>query len=259
MVSDGHLKIGYETINAQMNWIAADNFRLTYYEIKSMEGKEIEIAPMDEDTDIVFAESITEETDLANVVIDNVYVTLDVTGNDGYDAEAQCIVLGSVISDEQIAAVADKDVSDESVKENFNGLIFEVPAGSGTISIVAQTKGTHALCVKIGDGQAQTFVQSERGTVEIPYTVDKDTYVYIYGTNATAQVKHRISGSNIENGVLIYGIKWAQDESTGINDLTAKEGMFHIYTLDGRPTKTLQKGVNIIRMSDGTVKKVWVK
>ncbi|MBR1667686.1 MAG: hypothetical protein IJ693_05320 [Bacteroidaceae bacterium] len=32
-----------------------------------------------------------------------------------------------------------------------------------------------------------------------------------------------------------------------------------IYTQEGKPTKTLQKGVNIIRYSDGQVKKVLVR
>ena len=32
-----------------------------------------------------------------------------------------------------------------------------------------------------------------------------------------------------------------------------------IFTLGGGKVDTLQKGINIIRMSDGTVKKVWVK
>lgn len=36
-------------------------------------------------------------------------------------------------------------------------------------------------------------------------------------------------------------------------------GTGRIFTLDGRQTSTLQKGVNITRMNDGTAKKVLVK
>lgn len=45
----------------------------------------------------------------------------------------------------------------------------------------------------------------------------------------------------------------------GIRGIIANEGDYQIYTIDGRPVSTLQKGVNILRMSNGSVKKVYVK
>lgn len=44
-----------------------------------------------------------------------------------------------------------------------------------------------------------------------------------------------------------------------IEDVYANDGEYHIYTMDGRPVDTLQKGVNIIRMKNGKIKKVYVK
>ena len=44
-----------------------------------------------------------------------------------------------------------------------------------------------------------------------------------------------------------------------IEDVSSDDGDYLIFTIDGRPTSTLQKGMNIIRMKDGTVKKVLVK
>ena len=186
-----------------------------------------EIAPMEEDVEVGFEESITEETDLTSTVVDNVYVTLDAEEKDGYDTEEKCIVLASAVTEEQLEVIADKDVQDEAVKENFNGLIFEVPAGKGAISINVQTKGSRTLNVKIGDAEAQTFVQPERGDVEITCTTTENTYVYIYSAATTV----------------------AADNN----------GTYQIYTLDGRPASTLQKGVNIIHYSDGTIKSVYVK
>ena len=48
-------------------------------------------------------------------------------------------------------------------------------------------------------------------------------------------------------------------ESTDIHTIVADKDVQQIYTLDGKPAKTLQKGVNIIRASDGTTKKVFVR
>ena len=44
-----------------------------------------------------------------------------------------------------------------------------------------------------------------------------------------------------------------------INDVIADDDEYQIFTLDGKPVETLQKGVNIIRYSDGTTKSVYVK
>ena len=219
-----------------------------------------EIAPMEEDVEVGFEESITEDTDLTSTVVDNVYVTIDVEENDGYDTEEKCIVLASTVTEEQFEVIADKDVLDEAVKENFNGLIFEVPAGKGTICINVQTKGSRTLNVKIGDAEAQTFVQPERGDVEIPCSTTENTYVYIYGAATAAGAQRRVSGKETENGVLIYGIKWETDDSLDINAIAAdNNGTYQIYTIDGRLVSTLQKGVNIIRYFDGTTKSVYVK
>lgn len=217
---------------------------------------------MEKEEVITFGEeNITEEIDLNDVVIDNVYVTLDTEANDGYDTEEQCIVLTSTVTEEQLTTIADKEVEDETVKENYNGLIIEVPAGSGIISITAQTKGSRTLCVKVGDSDTQTFTKPERGVVEVPYTTDKDTYVYIYGATSASAERRRAASSSVKDGVLIYGVKWQKDDATTISAIAPSEGnrTYGIFTLDGKPVTTLQKGVNIIRYSDGQTKKVFIK
>ena len=44
--------------------------------------------------------------------------------------------------------------------------------------------------------------------------------------------------------------------TTGILSIAVESGKAKIFTLDGRQVDTLQKGINIIRMDDGTIKKV---
>ena len=46
---------------------------------------------------------------------------------------------------------------------------------------------------------------------------------------------------------------------TGIDQLTSDEESYCIYSIDGTPVETLQKGVNIIKYKNGTSKKVVVK
>ena len=47
--------------------------------------------------------------------------------------------------------------------------------------------------------------------------------------------------------------------STGIKTINSKDASFDVYGINGVSRKTLRKGMNIIRMSDGSVKKVVVK
>ena len=45
----------------------------------------------------------------------------------------------------------------------------------------------------------------------------------------------------------------------GIQGIIADAGNYQVYTPDGKRIKTLQKGMNIVRMSNGTVLKVYVR
>ena len=49
------------------------------------------------------------------------------------------------------------------------------------------------------------------------------------------------------------------ESADGIRNVISDDGEYQIYTLDGKPVETLQKGVNIIKYEDGTSKKVVVK
>lgn len=50
-----------------------------------------------------------------------------------------------------------------------------------------------------------------------------------------------------------------EEITNGIENVIADDNTCQMYTSDGKPVETLQKGVNIIRKSDGTTKKVYVK
>lgn len=50
-----------------------------------------------------------------------------------------------------------------------------------------------------------------------------------------------------------------EEEADAIDDVTADDNEYQIYTMDGTLIETLQKGVNIIKYKNGNPKKVVVK
>ena len=54
--------------------------------------------------------------------------------------------------------------------------------------------------------------------------------------------------------VIVYA-----DFETGITDVMALQGVRCIYSPNGKRISKLQKGVNIVVMSNGSIKKVYVK
>ena len=187
-------------------------------------------------------------SDVSDNTIDNAYFNLP--SGDGYDASENGIVVNSTMTEEQLDAILKSDDPDAAIKANYKGIILEIPASYGTISVNVKTKGSHVLMVKIGeDGIPQSIVNALGGLVNINYNVAKTTKVYIYGAESLngAAPAHRASG---DNSVVLYGYKVSLG-STGIENIQvsdkikAKEVW---YTLDGRRLqgKPTMKGLYIV-------------
>ena len=212
------------------------------------------VEPMEETNEVDLAQ-LPEQMDLDGVVIGDTYYNIDTVNGDDYDAVNGCIVLKTSTTDENMQAVSGLLVSDELVKTGFKGIIFMVPAGTGTISINAETLGTSSLKVKIGSQPAQAFQLAERETVEIPYNVSEPTYVYIYagtGTQAARSVGAARAAA-AENSVKVYSYKWEPAAPTGINSIDNSQSATgneagDWYTIDGRKLsgKPAQKGIYIV-------------
>lgn len=153
---------------------------------------------------------INEQTDLTDAVIENTYYTMDADNGDGYDAEEQALVLNSTTTDEQMSTVTEGKVGEESVRDNYAGIILEV-SGSGIVSVDAKTIGTHVLNMQIGKEDPTKIAQSERGEVEIAYNVDNPTYIYIYASSNNAASRIVNTRGATENSVLLYGYKIVVD------------------------------------------------
>jgi hypothetical protein len=166
-----------------------------------------------ESTSVDISKTVTDNTDLSGSLIGNVYVTLDTEySGDGYSATEGCLVINSLTTEESIAAVsADDNADDLTVKNQLQGLMFEVPAGKGSISVDCQTLGTRMLCVQTGAKAPQKISLSSRGTTNIPYNLRKYTRVYIYAADGTESAPamdetalHRAVYAN-DNSVKLYG------------------------------------------------------
>ena len=221
------------------------------YDISYVKGtltiEAVEITPITETEETSFGEKITADTDLANTVIDNIYYNMDAASGDGYNATEKALVLNTTTTPEQMMAIQNSEVGDVAVRENFNGIIFEIPAGQGTITVDTKTVGTHVLNVKIGKDTPTQVQKSERGTADVFYNVSASTYVYLYAStqNGSAARLNR-AGTAGANSVLLYGYK-VTIGGTGIRQIN--KGQFttnDYYDLNGRKVKTLGKGVYII-------------
>lgn len=235
-----------------------------------------QVGVMDKDSKTSFAAGISEEADLGDAVIGDVYVT--VGDGDGYDSTDGSIVLNSTMTAAEVAGIGSLAPGKSDIANRFNGLIVKVNTGDGTMVIDCKTVGKNTLNVKVGEAEPQAFVKSDRGTIEVAYRVDKETCVYIYGAeqemadDAEAAKAHQVaacrplsraaalSASASENCVKIYAVGVSQ--STGINHtlIDSNSPIIGYYTLDGvKIEQPNAPGIYVVRRADGSNYKLVIK
>lgn len=235
-----------------------------------------QVGAMDKDSKTSFAAGISEEADLGDAVIGDVYVT--VGDGDGYDSTDGSIVLNSTMTAAEVAGIGSLAPGKSDIANRFNGLIVKVNAGDGTMVIDCKTVGKNTLNVKVGEAEPQAFVKSDRGTIEVAYRVGKETCVYIYGAeqemadDAETAKAHQVaacrplsraaafSASASENCVKIYAVGVSQ--STGINHtlIDGNSPIIGYYTLDGvKIEQPNAPGIYVVRRADGSNYKLVIK
>lgn len=235
-----------------------------------------QVGAMDKDSKTSFAAGISEEADLGDAVIGDVYVT--VGDGDGYDSTDGSIVLNSTMTAAEVAGIGSLAPGKSDIANRFNGLIVKVNAGDGTMVIDGKTVGKNTLNVKVGEAEPQAFVKSDRGTIEVAYRVDKETCVYIYGAEQevaddteTAKAHQvaacrplsraaALSASASENCVKIYAVGVSQ--STGINHtlIDGNSPIIGYYTLDGvKIEQPNAPGIYVVRRANGSNYKLVIK
>ena len=235
-----------------------------------------QVGAMDKDSKTSFAAGISEEADLGDAVIGDVYVT--VGDGDGYDSTDGSIVLNSTMTAAEVAGIGSLAPGKSDISNRFNGLIVKVNAGDGTMVIDCKTMGKNTLNVKVGEAEPQAFVKTDKGTIEVAYRVGKETCVYIYGAeqemadDAETAKAHQVaacrplsraaalSASASENCVKIYAVGVSQ--STGINHtlIDSNSPIIGYYTLDGvKIEQPNAPGIYVVRRADGSNYKLVIK
>lgn len=235
-----------------------------------------QVGAMDKDSKTSFAAGISEEADLGDAVIGDVYVT--VGDGDGYDSTDGSIVLNSTMTAAEVAGIGSLAPGKSDIANRFNGLIVKVNVGDGTMVIDCKTVGKNTLNVKVGEAEPQAFVKTDKGTIEVAYRVGKETCVYIYGAeqemadDAEAAKAHQVaacrplsraaalSASASENCVKIYAVGVSQ--STGINHtlIDSNSPIIGYYTLDGvKIEQPNAPGIYVVRRANGSNYKLVIK
>lgn len=104
----------------------------------------------------------------------------------------------------------------------------------------------------------------------LTYLVDGKTYKTYkldFGAHITPEAQPKKDGYTFSGWDMVPANMPAYDVTVNgsftlidaIEDVIADDGTYQIFTLDGRLVESLQKGVNIIRYSNGTTKSVYVK
>ena len=219
---------------------------------------EQELEPLEEDETIDIADEINEETNLDGNVVGDIFYNIS-SGNGAYDVANGCIVVTQPTEDN---AMEGKDICGEDFKAGFTGIVFKIPAGKGTVKVQAETTGNMVMKVKIGDNDPIEMELDGKLKVSFPYNVAQDTYVYIYGSTASSDVKG-MHKAPADGELKIYGVELKRDQTpTDIEVVTiankTDEGTA-IYNLSGQRLTTPQKGINIVRTPKGTTQKVFIK
>ena len=210
-----------------------------FADIVEMQG----IDPVTEE-EVSFSDVINETTDLSNTVIENTYYNLDEENGDGYDATTQALVLNSTMTAEQMNAIRDAEVGSVAISDNFNGIIFELSPGKGTVTIDAQTIGTHVLMVQIGNNTPTKVTKSERGSVDVPFDVKEPVYVYLYAsTDDGISARLDRAPSAGDNSVLLYGYKVTIEPATILGDVNS-DGLVNVTDIVATVNYIMEKPVD---------------
>ena len=223
----------------------------------------MDLTPMDKDERVSYGEygNISAVTNLKGTIIDKVYYNIG--ANDGwYDSADQCLVVSHPVNDEVVEEIVDMDLFSDEVLWNYTGMVIEIPEGIGNLAIDAKTTGGMMLNVKIGDAEPMAMELVRKQEAVFPYVASAPTYAYIYASLPSAAARS-LDITNEYASVRIYGIavERTSDTTTDISDTERMNDSRNatpvvVYDLNGRRLNTLTKGLNIVRMNDGRVKKV---
>lgn len=183
--------------------------------------------------------------------------------NVSFQNDKQCMNIKTIVKDVDLKSIVGVSLENDSWTSDYNGMVFKLRGGSGTITIDAETQGNRSLNVKIGDQEPIIKELDAKQKVSIPYQAEAESYVYIYSDELSHSEAKKSPAADNEEGMLsIFSIGWEFDDE-GSENLQEIKPVQTIesqrYLLDGRMATEGSRGLNIVRMNDGTYRKVFVK
>lgn len=209
---------------------------------KILEEGEIDLDPFEGYEKDAEPDDLKDAEDLSGVVINDIYYAMDTENGDGYDEVNDCLVFNSSLPE------TNEDELDNSstLPEDFYGICFQVPTGTGRVTIDVETAGSRTIGVKIGSQPAKRYAPNDRQQIVVEYSVSAPTYIYVYPSNQAASARRRVAAG--ENSVKIYGMKWEKlsDEPSGIVEVAVSDSQEQWYNLNGQRIVTPLKGIYIL-------------
>jgi hypothetical protein len=251
---DNALENLYVPVGTKALYEAADGWK-DFKNIIEMETKPIMESQV---IDFTTSRDTYYEKYLGGSIVDNLYFNIPNWEKGGYSDYDGCIKIYAT-SNFMNSVSKIEDLFEESFREQFTGIAFKVPAGNGTIKVLGTSEGNMQLTIKIGNSEPKQ-IQVQNDLVAIPYDVEYETDVYIYGSD-TEQARNLTRSSTTEGSVMIYqiGIEIDTNNSGIVDILKTEQQNVRIYSPSGKLLNKPQKGVNIIQLSDGKAKKIIIK
>ena len=135
---------------------------------------------------------VTTNGNLDNKVYDDVLYNLKSEDGNGYDATTQSILMATTMHGEDVdAIISNYKPGSYEYSQNFAGITFLVPAGTGKAIVVGHTSDEGVLNVKIGNNTPYVIPSGVPvGTrFTFPYDVEEATYVYVYSDSPIKTVE----------------------------------------------------------------------
>lgn len=222
--------------------------------------EDVTITWRDEDFFFINDEGNREEIKLINVVIYDVLFTLDISGDpsesDGYDETDHSVVLNHSVSNDLINYIVTHggEPGTDKYAEQYTGMTFKVPAGTGYVIIECKTDGEHVMMIKIGNLAPIGFNHTDIQKDSVFYECATPTWVHVYNggevRSSNARVKSVHRSKKTVGQVRVYSVTRRSQKATGIEMINsdAFDETERWYDLQGnrinRPTK---KGIYIQR------------
>ena len=259
LVSPGKVRI-YARFAGDANYNPANDFYILTVLQADIEPIDKDVVYTFDDDDFLYTddEGNVKEQKLDNTIIFDILFTLDTSGDpsesDGYDETEHCIVLNTEMPDPRLYNVIfmNLEPGTEEYAEEYTGLTFKVPAGTGYIIIDSRTDGEHWMKVQIGDLAPVSFNHENRDKDSIRYDCDKETWVHVYNGGLVGNARmmwpsHRAKKD--KGNVRIYSITRKSSQAAGIEHINIDEfENDNWYDLQGNKiTMPHKKGIYIWR------------